>query len=115
MNTEKIVVEKLIGGVPDLIESYRDLISLKLVAHTSLGLSLSIVGLVSMMMVVFVLLFTGIGSAWWIGEQLDNMKAGFFIVGGFYTLLLMILLVIGPKIIVPKIRNLIIKKIYEQN
>ncbi len=115
MNVEKNVTEKLIGGVPDLIESYRDLISLKLVAHTSLGLSLSILGVLSMMLAVFVLLFTGIGSAWWIGEQLDNMKAGFFIIGGLYTLFLVILLAIGQKIIVPKIRNLIIKKIYEQN
>ena len=37
-----------------------------------------------MLVIVFILLFLGLGAAWWIGEKLDNMKAGFFIVGGVY-------------------------------
>ena len=115
MEEEKNSTDKWVNSITDLVESYRNLISVKVVEHTSLGISLSIIGILSMIMAVFMLLFTGIGSAWWLGEYLQNMKAGFFIVGGFYTLLFIILLLTSPGIWIPRIRNAIIKKIYEQN
>ena len=49
------------------------------------------------------------------GEALENMKAGFFIVGGVYGTILVIILIMAKKILIPGIRNLIIKKIYEQD
>ena len=107
--------DKWVNNVTELVDAYRNLISVRMVEHTSLGISLSIIGILSMIMAVFVLLFAGIGSAWWLGEYLQNMKAGFFIVGGFYAILFAILLATSPKIWIPRIRNLIIKKIYEQN
>ena len=115
MEEGKNSTDKWVNSITDLIDSYRNLISVKVVEHTSLGISLSIIGLLSMIMAVFVLLFTGIGSAWWLGEYLQNMKAGFFIVSGFYTLVFIILLLTSPGIWIPRIRNAIIKKIYEQN
>jgi hypothetical protein len=115
MEDEKISTDKWLNSITDLIDSYRNLISVKVVEHTSLGISLSIIGILSMIMAVFVLLFAGIGSAWWLGEYLQNMKAGFFIVGGLYALIFTILLLTSPGIWIPRIRNQIIKKIYEQN
>lgn len=115
MEEEKTNTDKWVNSITDLVDSYRNLITVKIVEHTSLGISLSIIGILSMIMAVFVLLFTGIGSAWWLGEYLQNMKAGFFIVGGFYTLVFTILLLTSPGIWIPRIRNAIIKKIYEQN
>jgi hypothetical protein len=112
---EKNSGEKWVNNVTELIDAYRNLISVRIVEHTSLGMSLSIVGILSMIMAVFVLLFIGIGSAWWLGEYLQNMKIGFFTVGGFYAILFVVLLATSPKIWIPRIRNLIIKKIYEQN
>ncbi len=115
MEEDKNSTDKWVSSVADLMDSYRKLITVKVVEHTSLGISLSIIGILSMIMAVFVLLFTGIGSAWWLGEYLQNMKAGFFIVGGFYALIFIILLLTSPGIWIPRIRNTIIKKIYEQN
>lgn len=112
---EKNSTEKWVNSITDLVDAYRNLISVKVVEHTSLGISLGIIGILSMIIAVFVLLFTGIGSAWWLGEYLQNMKAGFFIVGGFYALVFIILLLTSPGIWIPRIRNAIIKKIYEQN
>jgi hypothetical protein len=43
------------------------------------------------------------------------MKAGFFIVGGVYIILLALVLGMAKKVFIPGIRNLIIKKIYEQD
>ena len=107
--------ERLVDVGGDLVEAYRDLITIKIVEHTSLGASVSVVGLLSLVLAMFVLLFAGLGSAWWLGEYLGNMKAGFFIVGGAYTLIFAILLLTSRRVLVPWIRNLIIKKIYEQD
>jgi hypothetical protein len=107
--------DNIIDAASDIIETYRNLITVKIVEHTSLGASISIFGILMLCTAVFVLLFTGLGMAWWIGDSLDNMKAGFFIVGGFYTLIFLILLGTANSFLIPTLRNLIIKKIYEQD
>ncbi|MBL7856496.1 MAG: phage holin family protein [Cyclobacteriaceae bacterium] len=115
INSEKGNSEKWVDSVTELVESYRDLISIRIVEHTTRGASLSVIGLLSLLVAVFVLLFAGLGSAWWLGEAMDNMKAGFFIVGGFYLVVFGILLATSKTVLIPWIRNLIIKKIYEQD
>ncbi len=114
-NPESEKSEKWVDNAAELVESYRDLISIRIVEHTSLGASLSIIGILSLIVAVFVLLFVGLGSAWWLGEVLANMKAGFFIIGGFYLLVFGILLATSRTVLIPRIRNRIIKKIYEQD
>lgn len=115
MNQEKSNAEKLMDSVSDLAVAYRSLISIQLVEHTSLGVSCSIIGVLAVIMAVFVLLFTGLGAAWWLGEYLHNMKVGLFIVGGFYSLLFIFLALTAHKFWIPRLRNRIIKKIYEQD
>ncbi|WP_313980668.1 phage holin family protein [Xanthocytophaga flavus] len=56
---------------------------------------LFIVGIVSLCIALFV----GIGLAWWIGDRLQNMPAGFFIVSGIYILLGIILYIVSKKTI----------------
>lgn len=107
--------ENLVGAVSDWIETYRSLLGVRIVEHSSMGASVSALGVLTMLVVVFILLFLGLGAAWWIGEKLDNMKAGFFIVGGVYGTVLIVILLMAKKVIIPGIRNLIIKKIYEQD
>lgn len=115
MEDNNNATEKFVNAVNDWIETYRNLITIRIVEHSSQGASISIFGILALLVIVFILLFFGLGSAWWIGEKLENMKAGFFIVGGVYTSVLIILLVMAKKLLIPGIRNLIIKKIYEQD
>jgi len=115
MGTDAERQDSIVDAAGDLIETYRNLITVRIVEHTSMGASISIVGVITLLIVVFVLLFSGMGAAWWIGDQMHNMKAGFFIVGGFYTLLLIILLVTAKPYLIPNLRNMIIRKIYEQD
>jgi hypothetical protein len=115
MEEQKKGAEKWIDGMSDLVETYRDLITIKVVEQTSLGATVSILGLILLVVIVFVLLFLGVGAAWWVGESMGNMKAGFFIISGLYAVLLIALLLSARKILIPGIRNLIIKKIYEQD
>ncbi len=112
---DRIKQESIVDAAGDLIETYRKLTSIRIVEYTSLGASVSIFGLMTLVVTVLILLFTGLGAAWWIGDRLHNIKAGFFIVGGFYSLLLLIGVLMANGIIIPNLRNLIIRKIYEQN
>ena len=115
MDTDAERQDTMVDAAGDLIETYRDLITVRIVEHTSIGASISIVGIITLLIVVFVLIFSGLGAAWWIGDTMNNMKAGFFIVGGFYTLILIGVLATAKSFIIPNVRNMIIKKIYEQD
>ena len=115
MEEEKKSGEKILDLAGDMVENYRNLITIKVVEHSSLAGAASIVGIFMMVVAVFVLLFAGIGFAWWLGEELADMKAGFFIVGGVYTVIFFILILISKKMLLPSLRNMIIKKIYEQD
>lgn len=115
MEENKKTSEKLVGAVGDWIETYRSLLGARIVEHTSLGASISALGVLALLIIVFILLFSGLGAAWWIGEKMDDMKAGFFIVGGVYGAVLIVVLITAKKFLIPGIRNLIIRKIYEQD
>ncbi|GCC50470.1 hypothetical protein SanaruYs_06850 [Chryseotalea sanaruensis] len=115
MSKQRKSSEELVDVGTDLVAAYRDLITIKAIEYTSLGASTSVVGLLSLILGLFILLFIGFGAAWWLGEAMDNIKAGFFIVGGVYTLAFTLILLTSSKVLVPGIRNFIIKKIYEQN
>jgi len=58
----------------------------------------------------FILIFLSIGLAWWIGQEIDSMPAGFFIVAGIYILLTIILYVVAKKVIRPNLTNQILKR-----
>lgn len=51
---------------------------------------------------LFVMLFLSIGAALWVGSLLGNSYGGFFIVGGFYAIILIFMFVVGRKIIAKK-------------
>lgn len=116
MEAERNNDEKWVNRVTELIEDYRCLMTLRMVEHFSLAISLSIMVIILLVIIaVFILLFAGLGAAWWLGEYLDNIKAGFFIIGGFYTIIILAVLLTSQKIWIPRIRNMIIKTIYEQD
>ena len=107
--------EKLISTAGQIIETYRDLMTLTVVEKASLGVSVSLVGIVTLIFICFVLLFGALGAAWWIGEAMNNMKAGFFIAGSAFLLLLLIVLLSAKNGLIPMIRNMVIKKAYEEH
>lgn len=69
--------------------------------------------IVVVVLVLFVLLFSGLGLSWWIGRAIDNIVGGFFIVAGAYGLLIALLLLLRKSVIAPAIRNFLITRIYE--
>ena len=114
MDQEAKTPEKLKDNFTGLLDDYRDLLSIKIAEQASKGMSEGIIGGAKLIAVLFILLFIGIGAAWWYGEYVGNIKVGFFMVGALFTLLLLIL-VLSQKALLPRIRNFIIRKIYEQH
>jgi hypothetical protein len=115
MEEQEKPTEKLISTAHEIIETYRDLIAITVVENVSLGVSLGVIGVVSLVFISLVLLFGALGAAWWIGESMNNMKAGFFIVGSGFLLLLLILLLTAKNGLMPMIRDMVIKKMYAEN
>jgi hypothetical protein len=61
-----------------------------------------------------VLLFVSMGAAWWLGDVIKNRAGGFLLIALFYLLLVLILILMRKKIISPFIRNLFVRKMYEE-
>jgi len=64
---------------------------------------------------VLIILFLSVGAAMWVGEELQNVKAGYFIMGGFYVIIAIVLIALRKNILYPFVRNYITKQVYEQN
>lgn len=100
------------GG--ELLDTYYRLTVVNATDKVAKASSVSVVTLASAIFGLIVLFFLGIGLSIWIGEAMNNMKAGFFIVGGFFLLLLIALFMMRKSVLVPLIRNQIIHAIYDK-
>ena len=78
-------------------------------------LSSLVAGIIVGIFGIIVLLFVSLGAAWMIGEEMDNHAAGFFIVGGFYAIVGVILYNIRDKFIKVPLVNSFIKNFYYEN
>jgi hypothetical protein len=115
MNAIKESVENLLDTIEGLLETHRDLIILKFLQRFSTSASMVVIGIFGLLLLLLVLIFLGVGMSLWIGEYLDNIKVGFIIVGGVYILLLGIVVLLARKVLLPRIRDLIIDKIYDDD
>lgn len=113
-NSDRDQQNGVVDAVGDIIETYRSFMNVRIAEGAARSGSVSIFGILVLVISIFVLLFAGLGAAWWIGDAMENMKAGFFIVGGFYLIVLLIFLLTANSTILPWLRNLIVRKIYEQ-
>jgi len=66
------------------------------------------------MTVVFSVLIISIGVGFWLGKMLDDTSYGFFIVGGFYVLLAILLHLFRKQWLKYPVSNSIIKKLLKE-
>ena len=87
-------IETLVSKAGDLAETKAELWKLKAVGKISETVS-SIISIIAIVVIAGVALtILSFGGAYWIGTQLGNVAYGFFIVGGFYAL---VALVVHPE------------------
>lgn len=80
---------------------------------TNLGAGL-VSAVSAMVMGMLVLIFGGFALGWWLGDITENRALGFLLVAVFYLLLLGLIAAFRRKLIFPYVRNMLIRKIYEQ-
>jgi hypothetical protein len=102
----------LADHVEDIANTFYRLTVVNVAQKTSNITSGIIVALVACVLGSMVLLFLGIGLAWWLGNVLESRVGGFLLAAGIFFVLLIIVALLRKKIISP-IRNLIIRKIYD--
>ncbi|HYC38943.1 MAG TPA: phage holin family protein [Chitinophagaceae bacterium] len=70
-------------------------------------------GLVTAVFGLFTLLFLFVGLALWLGDVVNSRAAGFFIVAGFFMLVIVGVVLMSKKIVFPYFRDRIIRKLYD--
>jgi hypothetical protein len=115
MEDIKAKASNLMDSVSEYAQTYYKYTLLN-VADKATGVT---AGLVSTLAVIFlgsfVLFFSGVALAIWLGSILDNRPAGYLIVAGIFLLLIILLVVFRKSIVFPTIRNWTVNKLYEKD
>ncbi len=114
-------MEELKDKTTDLIEHVEDIAStyykLALVTATQKATnatSMALVVVVTGILGFSAFMFFGMALSWWLGTLVNSRPLGFVLGALFFLLVLIIVIMLRKKIIFPLIRNLIIRKTYEQ-
>lgn len=107
-------IEMLYEKAENYTKTSIDLVKLKAIDKTSeIISSLAVVISVAFIVAIFTL-FLNIGIALWIGDELNNMALGFFIVSAFYLIVGIIIYINRNSLIKVPIDNLIVGKLLEK-
>lgn len=105
--------QQLKDHVGEYVNTYIQITKAKATQTASTAASGAAIGVAALFFGLFFLFFLFCGVALWLGALLENRHAGFFIVAGFFALLLVLIFALRKKVIVPMIQNTIISKVYE--
>lgn len=97
----------------EYVKTYADLAKAKATKGASNVAAGAAIGIISFLLAFFFIEFLFIGLALWVGSLVDSTAGGFFIVSGAFLLLIILIFALRKKVIVPMIRNSIIRKVYE--
>jgi len=103
--------ESLFEKAADYGKTSYELAKLKTIDKTSDVVSTTVPHLFFMLLIVSFMLFLNIGIAFWLGEILDKVYYGFFVVAGFYCVLGLVLHLFMHKWIKNKVQNYFIKQV----
>ena len=113
MKELKHKAENLTDHVTEYVETYFALNVLKATDKVAGAASSSITSVLIGVFAFFFLLLVSIGLGYWIGQKMDNMLAGFAIVAGFYLLLAILIIALRKSVLLPYLKNIIIRSAYE--
>jgi len=108
-------LEDIVNSTVDLVETKTEIWKLKAVGKISDTVS-SIISIIAVVLLAGVsITILSFGVAYWIGNELGNLHYGFFIVGGFYAIVGVLLYFLRERLLKTPISNLIIDKITESD
>jgi putative superfamily III holin-X len=99
--------------VSDFLETYVQLTAVKL-TEKFINIASTVVNFTALAYLLFLFFFfIGFGLAWWVGSLVNSRAGGFFIVAGFYLICVIFLATAGKKTVIPLLRNLITRLMYD--
>lgn len=104
-------IEALMSKAGDLAETKAELWKLKTVNKVSETVASVISKIAIVVLIGLALIIFSLGGAFWIGAAMGNIYYGFFIVGGFYVLIGILVHVFRRTLIKKPIANIIIDRI----
>jgi hypothetical protein len=113
MEDLKTKAGKISSQAKDYIDTLFKLTSAKITQKIVQNGSLFIAGLILVFFIVLAIIFLSLGLGFWLGDLLNNRMYGFLLVGGFYFFLFCILLLLRRKTLLPLIRNIIVRMLYD--
>jgi hypothetical protein len=114
MNDNATPIASLFERVEDLSKTSIKLYKLNLIDTSAAVVSSMVAGLAIFSIVALSFLIMNIGLALWIGKLLVEPFYGFFIIGGFYALLAIVLFIFKNQWIKNPLSNSIIRKMLEK-
>lgn len=102
-------LEDSLEHVGAYVQTRMDLLLLNLSDKVAKSAATAAVVYVAWSLSGFVLLFLSLALAWWLGQLLENMAAGFLVVAGIFVLITVVVYVVAKKVLRPNIANKIIK------
>lgn len=103
----------LTDDVSELFDLYYKLGVVTATEKASNAAAMTITVIILLFLFMFTLMFAGLGLGWYLGQLLNSMLAGYAIVSGIFTMLIVITLLTRKSYLFPYIRNIIVKKVYE--
>jgi len=104
-------LEELVDQVKDYIDTRSELIILKTTQKVSSASGIAVSYLICIFLSVMVLVLLSIGAALWIGKALGDSFSGFFLIAGFYIVLLLIFYLGRTNLVKKPVANKIIDEI----
>ena len=111
----KSTAEDLTRHIGDYLDTFYQVSLLNVTKKVTDVASIAFSTIIVCVVGIFVLFFTSIAMAWWLGDVVASRAGGFLIVGGFYLLVGIIVILLRKKIIFPYFRNILIRKVYDQD
>ena len=103
----------LLEHVTDYLETYYQLITVN-VAQKGINLASGIINAVILAILgLFAFGLISLGFGWVLGNWIDSRAGGFFLMAGIYVVIMVAIILMRKKMILPFLRNLLTKKIYE--
>ena len=106
-------VEKLVASISDIAETKIALIKLKAAGKISTSLSTLVFFIIIAVFGSLALTIISFGFAYFIGSKLNNISYGFFIIGGFYVLIGLLVFINRKKWIQKPVSDLLIDKLIQ--
>jgi hypothetical protein len=103
----------LFDHATDYIETF---IQLKAVSAVEKGVNLAsgiINGIIFAVLSLVAFLFIATGLAFWVGDLVNSRAGGFFIVAGFFIIVMIVIGMMRKNVILPLLRNFLTRKIYD--